>query len=131
MTFPSRMLYGGGLRDEAVPLRLAHYPPRDNLFLVLLWIARKPAATRKPQQHRVRERPAGSRWRWPLGAAGSAAAGGAAGESTRAALGLAASRGGEHPGGGAKSGGFFPLRFMVALAAAWDGDLADLFGEDT
>ncbi len=32
MTFPERMLYGGGLQDEAVHLRLAHYPPVITCF---------------------------------------------------------------------------------------------------
>ncbi len=36
MTFPSRMLYGGGLQDVAVPLRLAHYPPVMTCFRRLL-----------------------------------------------------------------------------------------------
>ncbi len=36
MTFPERMRYGGGSQDVTVPLLLAHYPPRDYLFLGFL-----------------------------------------------------------------------------------------------
>ncbi len=32
MTFPERMLYGGGLQAVAVPLRLAHSPPVITCF---------------------------------------------------------------------------------------------------
>ncbi len=32
MTFPERMLYGGGLRDGAVPLWLVDYPPVMTCF---------------------------------------------------------------------------------------------------
>ena len=38
MAFHKRMRYGGGLQDEAVPLRLVNYPP------VITWRARLVAA---------------------------------------------------------------------------------------
>jgi len=65
------MLYGEGLRDEAVPLRLAHYPPVITCFRCCLETPGRERATaageacrhahaawrRKQKQHRVLERP--------------------------------------------------------------------------
>ncbi len=87
MTVPERMLYGGGRQDEAVPLRLANYPPVITCFWCFLgahgseppprW---KPAAARrhvyavwwrKQKQRGWRERPSGS-WRLRLQRAGAA-----------------------------------------------------------
>ncbi len=88
-----RWLSGG-----SSPLRLAHYPPVITCFRCFLGAQgaseppprEKPAADdrrhahtawrRTQKQRRVRDRPSGSRWRWPLGAAGSAARGRRAGE---------------------------------------------------
>ncbi len=70
------MLYGEGLWDGAVPLRLAHYPPVITCFRCFLGAheserataageARRHAPTawqRTQKPRRVRERPAGSRW---------------------------------------------------------------------
>ncbi len=62
ITFPKRMRYGGGLRDEAVPLRLANYPLVITCFRCCL-VAHgsepppqgKPTATR--QQHGAKQKP--------------------------------------------------------------------------
>ncbi len=68
MTFPSRMLYGGGLRDEAVPVRLANYPPVITCFRCFLGAPGSERSTaaaeasrmaRKQKPSRVRERPTG------------------------------------------------------------------------
>ncbi len=98
MTFPEHMLYGGGLRDGAIPLRLANYPPVITCFRRFLGAHGRERATAAVAARR-RPHPRAR------GMAAHAEAAPRAGSSIREPVAVAAGSGGQR--GWGRSWGYF------------------------